>query len=56
MDKSKNFPIRCPVCKSSNVGRIGGERFFCPHCPVEFIDKGDIFTIGEDGSLTKLVI
>jgi ribosomal protein L37AE/L43A len=49
--------IKCPVCRSSQVGRVGSDQFYCWNCFVEFnFNKGrvNLYEVAEDGSLMAM--
>jgi len=46
--------MRCPVCKSKTVGRVGQNQFYCWDCCIEYQLCGretKVFSVLEDGSL-----
>lgn len=50
--------LRCPNCRSHDLGRLGGNQFYCWHCFVELSVENDrivsISQVEEDGTLTSL--
>ncbi|HWP98426.1 MAG TPA: hypothetical protein VN426_16410 [Syntrophomonadaceae bacterium] len=49
--------IKCPVCGSAQVGRVGSDQFYCWNCFVEFnFNKGrvNLYEVAEDGSLQAM--
>ncbi|ASF39998.1 hypothetical protein CEH05_12965 [Halobacillus halophilus] len=49
--------MKCPNCKSKNLGKIGNEQYYCWNCCLELaIENGkmNINQIEEDGSLSSL--
>lgn len=46
--------MKCPVCGSRSVGKVGQDQYYCWECFREYRYKGDIlriFSVSEDGSL-----
>ncbi len=48
--------MRCPVCNSRKVGKIGENRYFCWDCQVEFNNAAEIYSITEEGNLLKMAV
>ncbi|WP_044642271.1 hypothetical protein [Risungbinella massiliensis] len=50
--------LRCPNCRSHDLGRVGSNQLYCWHCFVEMTTDQDriisISQVEEDGSLTSL--
>ncbi|MFB1050727.1 hypothetical protein [Paraliobacillus sp. JSM ZJ581] len=49
--------LRCPNCKSKNIGRIGNQHYYCWECFIELKLEENIFhmdQVEEDGSLSSL--
>lgn len=49
--------IKCPVCGSTQVGRVGSDQYYCWNCFVEFnFNKGrvNLYEVAEDGSLQAM--
>lgn len=49
--------VKCPICRSAQVGRVGSDQFYCWNCFVEFnFNKGrvNLYEVAEDGSLTAM--
>lgn len=49
--------MRCPNCKSKDLGKIGVNQFYCWNCFIEMsIEKGklNLHQVEEDGSLSSL--
>ncbi|MDD2421834.1 MAG: hypothetical protein PHC60_01935 [Heliobacteriaceae bacterium] len=44
----------CPLCGGNQVGRVGVSQYYCWRCYVEFNERNEVFTVGEDGSLVAL--
>ncbi len=47
----------CPACGSRQVGRVGGERYYCWECCIEFTlsKKGiRLFSLDEEGTPLEL--
>ena len=50
-------PLRCPMCNSRALGRVGVEQFYCWDCCIEFAagnDKVKLFEVQDDGSLMAI--
>jgi hypothetical protein len=45
--------MQCPICHSSQTGKVGANQYYCWNCFVEFTTsgEGEIYEISEDGSL-----
>lgn len=49
--------LKCPNCRSKDIGKIGMNQFYCWNCFIELtLDKGLIYThqVEEDGTLSSL--
>lgn len=48
--------MQCPICRGSQVGKVGSDQYYCWSCFVEFSTRGDgeVYEIAEDGSLLAL--
>lgn len=49
--------MRCPNCKSTNIGKIANYHFYCWNCYIELRQVDDILTMNEvdiDGTLLSL--
>lgn len=49
--------MKCPNCKSKDIGKIGVNQYYCWSCFIELsILKGQIYThqVEEDGTLSSL--
>ncbi|MFT4412743.1 hypothetical protein ACLM5H_02675 [Fredinandcohnia humi] len=49
--------MKCPNCKSKDIGKIGVNQYYCWGCFIELsVLKGQIFThqVEEDGTLSSL--
>lgn len=49
--------MKCPNCKSKDIGKIGVNQYYCWSCFIELsIMQGQIFThqVEEDGTLSSL--
>lgn len=49
--------IKCPACRSTQVGRVGSDQYYCWNCFVEFnFNKGrvNLYEVAEDGSLQSI--
>ncbi|MDF0726821.1 hypothetical protein PY093_08850 [Cytobacillus sp. S13-E01] len=49
--------LKCPNCKSKDIGKIGVNQYYCWTCFIELsVLKGQIYThqVEEDGSLSSL--
>lgn len=49
--------IKCPMCRSGQVGRVGSDQYYCWNCFVEFnFSKGkvNLYEVAEDGSLQAM--
>lgn len=48
--------VKCPICNSTTVGKVGAAQYYCWNCYYEF-NVGDreikLFHIVEDGSLSE---
>ncbi|SHE83504.1 hypothetical protein SAMN02746089_00877 [Caldanaerobius fijiensis DSM 17918] len=48
--------MRCPHCKSTNIGKIGKKMYFCRDCTCEFkVEKWGalVYEYDVDGSVSK---
>jgi len=46
--------MKCPVCGSRTVGKVGVDQYYCWDCCVEYkIDKNElsVYEVAEDGTL-----
>lgn len=48
--------MKCPVCCSRQVGKIGENRYFCWNCNVEFNNAAEVYDISEEGTLMKITV
>jgi len=49
--------MRCPNCKSKNLGKIATNHYYCWDCFIELTianDRFEMHQVEEDGSLTSL--
>lgn len=50
--------LRCPNCKSHDLGKIGVNQHYCWHCFIELVTKDEtilaVYQVEEDGSLSSL--
>lgn len=49
--------MKCPNCKSKDIGKIGVNQYYCWGCFIELsVNEGQIFThqVEEDGTLSSL--
>ncbi|MDD2402055.1 MAG: hypothetical protein PHI90_06480 [Clostridia bacterium] len=49
--------MKCPLCGSSSVGKVGVEQYYCWNCFVEYQFQGDetrVYSVEEDGSLMEI--
>jgi transposase-like protein len=50
--------MRCPICKSANVGKIGKKKYFCRDCSCEFrFEKWGayVFEYDSEGCIDKKI-
>ncbi|MCL4425268.1 MAG: hypothetical protein M1553_07485 [Firmicutes bacterium] len=48
--------MRCPICGSRSIGKVGTNQFFCWDCFVEFTDskKGiQVYLVDQEGTLVS---
>lgn len=48
--------MRCPVCGSKSVGKVGQDQYYCWECFREYQLKGNvlkIYSVSEDGNLVN---
>ncbi|MGI6145386.1 MAG: hypothetical protein GX092_00785 [Clostridia bacterium] len=48
--------VKCPVCGSRSVGKVGVEQYYCWDCYVEYQyhgNKARRYIVEEDGSLVE---
>ncbi len=50
--------MQCPICRSTQTGKVGADHYYCWSCFVEFNTQGsgEIYEISEDGSLMTVVL
>ncbi|MGF7128303.1 hypothetical protein J2T56_003036 [Natronobacillus azotifigens] len=49
--------MRCPNCKSNNIGKIANRHFYCWNCYIELKEDNEVLTMYEvdlDGTLMSL--
>lgn len=49
--------IRCPLCQSRSIGRVGSEQYYCWDCCIEFaVTRGGVrlFRVDSEGELQAL--
>jgi hypothetical protein len=49
--------MKCPLCGSRAVGKVGVEQYYCWDCFIEYQYQGNqakLYTVEEDGSLMEI--
>ncbi len=49
--------LRCPSCRSIQVGKVGTDQYYCWNCFIEFNNnKGrvSLYEVAEDGTLLNM--
>ncbi|MBO8159816.1 hypothetical protein [Thermosyntropha sp.] len=49
--------VKCPVCKGTQVGKVGSDQYYCWNCFLEFnYNRGrvNLYQVEEDGSLLEI--
>ncbi|MDR1159183.1 MAG: hypothetical protein LBK69_00955 [Syntrophomonadaceae bacterium] len=50
--------LRCPNCKSIQLGKIGSDQYYCWNCFVEFHyskEQINMYEVSENGSLVSIL-